>query len=43
MKQIVDDHHLHTHEFIPNLLHVSNESSMKFKHPRYAQLQYLHH
>jgi hypothetical protein len=43
MKLILDDHHLHTHELVPNLLHVSNESSMKFKHSRYAQLQYIHH
>lgn len=43
MKLIADDHHLHTHELVPNLLHVLNESSMKFKHFRYVQLQNLQH
>jgi hypothetical protein len=37
MKLIADDHHLHTHELVPNLLQVLNESSMKFKHSRYAK------
>lgn len=42
MKLVANDHCFHTHELLPNPLHVSNKNSVKFKHSRYAQLRYLH-